>query len=312
MRSLPFRRGLIALGVAVLASVGLASVGSPATANPIICTTVNDVWNNAPGTDQAAVAYPTIAWNNVNCDFRVDESWSNPAVTLLQWTLNTCYGPNAIYQNNHRYVTRQLATDGKYGNNTRGAVQEFQRWYNANNGLTEPDLATDGYAGPTTRSKMRWVTNGLYGARCTTVVKNPPITVTAPAGVRHTPTFGPYPCGTRAAITVRLHGHDVFLDRCGNGTRARMENAPAGAVVSLDRSNFQSPTSCGGDCYLTSAEIGVRSENPRYYFRDDSYRTGTNTVQTPYINATRYYTRACLLLNGYYQCSNQWYADVEG
>lgn len=306
MFSFPLRRGLAALGVVVLASVGLASVGSPVSADPIICTTVSNVWNVGSGEDKAAVAYPSIAWNNVNCDFRIDESWNNPAVNLLQWTLNACYGPSAIYQNNHRYVTRQLSTDGQYGNNTRGAVMEFQRWYNANNGW-EADLTVDGYAGPTTRSKMKWVTNGLYGARCTPVVKNPPITVTAPPGVRSTPGYSPYPCFTNEAIKVSLHGHDVFLDRCDDGTRARMENAPAGAVVSLDRSSFPSPTGCGDgddDCYLTSAEIGVRSENPRCYFRDDSSRVGTNTVQTPYIN--------CLLLNGYHQRWNKWYADVDG
>lgn len=93
--------------------------GSSATAD--VCTTVDDVWNT--GTNQAAVSFPTIAWNNVNCDFRVDESWSNPAVTHLQWTLNACYGPNAIYQDNHRGVTRQLATDDRYGPNTRSKMK---------------------------------------------------------------------------------------------------------------------------------------------------------------------------------------------
>ncbi|GIF62148.1 hypothetical protein Ais01nite_01830 [Asanoa ishikariensis] len=316
MLSSTFRRVLAGLCVTVLASVGLAATGPPASAAPLICNTVNDVWNTGVGPDKAAVAFPTYGGYQSDCDLRMDESWSNPAVRVLQSTLNACYGPYAIYHGHDGGKTRQLSVDGEYGPNTLAAVQEFQRWWNSRNPVGEADLTVDGYAGPNTRSKMKWVSNGLYGGRCTTVVKNPEITPTAPPGVRGIPNYSPDCVISRTAITASLHGRSVFLDRCGNGTRVRMENAPAGAVVSVDRSNFRSPDYCVDDkgkhvdCYLDSYEIGVRSENPRYHFRDDSSRSG-NTVVSPWIAATDYYTRPCLLLVGYYQCWNKWYADTD-
>lgn len=314
MRSTRFRSSVAVLVALVLSTAGLVCASVPAHAAPLICTHVNDVWNNQGGEDQTAVSYPTV-WGDVKCDFRQDETWNNPAVTLLQWTLNTCYGPNAFYAGHHRGVTRQLTTEGKYGPNTREAVREFQRWWNSGH---DPDVTVDGYAGPNTRSKMKWVSNGLYGAKCSSVNYNPPGTVTAPAGRRE------YVAGDAACLVpdglgraYTLHGKRVEIrtNRCNASARAIAYDIPASAnaVLSIDRTTFDSPTSCnGGDCYRTSAEIGSNYQgyNPRHTYWDASVRDGAN-IRTLYVEGLRNYVRPCLLMNGYYECGNMWYADID-
>jgi hypothetical protein len=301
----------------LLAAAGLvAASATAAQADPIICTTVNDVWDvNPEGVNRTAVSYPTIAWNNVSCDFRVDESWNNPAVTLLQYTLNTCYGPYAKYQFSHRGVTRQLTTEGKYGPNTRAAVKEFQTWYNNNHGGA--DLTADGYAGPMTRSKMTWVSNGLYGAKCSNVPLTPTITAGAPAPVRQF-----FPESGNCSILGHgkigpwtLHGNvqvHLWTSRCNGAVQAEAVNAPQDAVLSIDRTAFAAPSSCD-PCYIKSYEIGANhSDNPRYHFWDQGNdRKSNNNLVTPFIDGTLHYVRACLLHNGYYECVNDWYADED-
>lgn len=269
---------------------------------------------------RSAVHFPSIAWNNVNCDFRQDESWNNPAVSNLQWTLNVCYGPDATYPNSHRYVTHSLTTEGKYGPRTREAVRQFQRWYNANNAPIESDLTVDGYAGPTTRSKMLWVTNGLYGPKCSSVNKNPPL---APSiGGASRALFGaPVACtwGQGEVNPVYLNGYLVRLltSKCNGAILAQAFNTPEGSVLSIDRTNFESPDDEGAGacdpCWRSSADLQAEghSSQPFYHYWDASVRQGT-TLVTPGIDGNRHYVRACLAVPGkHYQCSNLWYADTD-
>lgn len=56
------------------------------------------------------------------------------------------------------------------------------------------------------------MTNGLYGARCSSVNKNPPITVTAPPGQRGIPSHAPL-FGQNDVNPVLLHGVWVISQR---------------------------------------------------------------------------------------------------
>ncbi|GIH23433.1 hypothetical protein Aph01nite_17430 [Acrocarpospora phusangensis] len=151
------------LGLSVLVTLLMALTGTLALSTPasawVYCNSVSRVLGGYDG--ETEIYYPTYNDNSTNCDMRINENGSagqREAIRQLQFNLNVCYGPNR-WDQSRAHVTNHLSVDGKYGPNTRGAVNAVQKHLNAHEGAS---LQEDGYAGPQTRSRMHHPSIGGY------------------------------------------------------------------------------------------------------------------------------------------------------
>ncbi|MFC0552709.1 hypothetical protein ACFFHJ_17625 [Planotetraspora thailandica] len=87
-----------------------------------------------------------------------------------------------------------------------------------------------------------------------------------------------------------------------NQSYARVENASAGDIVSIDRATDSDKRNTTKKWWFTE-QIGSWE-----YCQRTVYATG-NTVHSPTINNWHTPVRVCLRHNGALQCTNVWYAD---
>jgi len=148
-------RRLAALAVAVaVAALGVAGAASPASAAGGGCMYMNAMYGANIYDEQVYIPWATDGVHTVSCYLAVGavDSKSSTGVKALQHAWNVCY--KGLYEPN-------LVEDGRFGANTKSAVQRIQR---------AEGLTIDGIMGTQTKMTMLWpVVNfdtGKYLGRC--------------------------------------------------------------------------------------------------------------------------------------------------
>ncbi|MEU8036322.1 hypothetical protein [Streptosporangium sp. NPDC049078] len=110
--------------------------------------------------------------------------------------------------------------------------------------------------------------------------------------------------GRDVAYPAKLHGKTVRLMNGGafNQSYAKVENATAGDIVSIDRTTDSDKVNTTKKWWFTDQIRG-------WEFCQKTVSTTGSTVHSPMINNWHRPVRVCLRHNGALQCANVWYAD---